>query len=242
MQRSHNKNVRMFSSSKSTYPYVLIDHLLKTTKHCSNDQVYYADKKLVIKDQGLAEEVREMMTVGFSHKDGWRVHLEKSEYSSKSLMMVSNTSFGPVKHHLPPLSSSCRIQNVAISNSVDMKKEDLVVAVKFVGSDVSLCKPFSDSSSGWININTSGSVHPFSSLTYSKKNKKFLSVSPSGKYLWYLDLHFDEDNVQPNLSYLFFKEDPLQKLYKTDLEDYIWRSRTDHLVESPSGEHFLVKW
>ncbi|EFH45899.1 hypothetical protein ARALYDRAFT_913973 [Arabidopsis lyrata subsp. lyrata] len=159
--RSHNKNVRMFSSSKSTYPYVLIDHLLKTTKHCSNDQVYYADKKLVIKDQGLAEEVREMMTVGFSHKDGWRVHLEKSEYSSKSLMV---------------------------------------------------------------------------------KNKKFLSVSPSGKYLWYLDLHFDEDNVQPNLSYLLFKEDPLQKLYKTDLEDYIWRSRTDHLVESPSGEHFLVKW
>ncbi|CAA0396518.1 hypothetical protein AtNW77_Chr4g0303341 [Arabidopsis thaliana] len=243
--RSHSKQVRMFSS-KPTYPYVLIDHLLKTTEHCSNDQVYYDDKyyekNLVIKDQGLAEEVREVMTVGFSHKDDWRVHLEKSEDSSTSLMMVSNTSFVPVKHQLPPLSSNCRIQNVAISNSVDIKKEDLVVAVKFFGSDVSLCKPFSDSSSEWININTSGSVHPFSSLTYSKKNKKFLSVSPSGTYLWYLDLHFDEDDVEPYSSYLYFREDPLLRLYKMDLEDYIWRFRTDHLAELPSGEHFLVKW
>lgn len=231
-------------SSKPTYPYVLLDHLLKA-KHCSNDHVYYDDKykeKLVIKDKGLAEEVREVMTVGFTHRDGWSVYLEKSEDSSTNLMLVSNTSFGSVKHHLPPLSSSSRIQNVAISNSPDIKKKDLVVAVKFLGSDVSLCKPFSDSGSGWININTSGTVHPFSSLMYSKKNKKFLTLSPSGEYFWYLDLHFNEESVQPNLSYLLFEEDPLRKLYKTELEDYIWRSRTDHLVESPSGEHFLVKW
>lgn len=243
MQR-HNNKVRMFSS-KPTYPYMLIDHLLDA-KQCSNDQVYYDDKyktKLMIKDKGLAEEVREVMTLGFSHKHGWRVNLEKSEDNSTSLMLVSNTSSDLVKHHLPPLCSSSRIQNVAISNSPDIKKKDLVVAVKFLGSDVSLCKPFSDSDSGWININTSGSVHPFSSLMYSKKNKKFLTVSPSGEYLWYVDLHFNkEKDVHTDFSYLFFQEDPLQKLLKTDLEEYIWHSRTDHLVESPSGEHFLVKW
>ncbi|KAG7541457.1 hypothetical protein ISN45_Aa07g015510 [Arabidopsis thaliana x Arabidopsis arenosa] len=244
--RSHNKKVRMFSS-KPTYPYVLIDHLLKTTKHCSTDQVYYNDEykdELVIKDNGLAEEVRVAMTHGIPHKYGYRVNLEKSEDNSTSLTLVSNTPSDPVKHHLPPLPSSCRIQNVAISNSPDINKQDLVVAVKFLGSDVSLCKPFSDSGSGWININTSGSVHPFSSLVYSKKNKKFLSLSPSGQYLWSLDLHFKEEkDVQPRFHYLCTNHtDPLRKLLQTDLKGFIWCSRTDHLVESPSGEHFLVKW
>ncbi|CAH2077927.1 unnamed protein product [Thlaspi arvense] len=246
----HNKKVRMFSS-KPIYSYMLIDHLLNAT-HCSNDQAYYDakyKKELVIKDKGLADEVREAMTVGFSRKDEWEASLEKSEDNSTSLVLVNNT----MKHHLPPLPSTSLIHNVAISNSPDIEKEDLVVAVKFLGSQVSLCKPFSNSDSGWTNINASGSVHPFSSLLYSKKNKKFLTVSASGNYLWSVDLHFkeeedeDEDEeeekcVRPEFAVLLDMNDSLEKLWRFRLESLIWCSRTDHLVESPSGEHFLVKW
>ncbi|CAE6176443.1 unnamed protein product [Arabidopsis arenosa] len=114
MTRSHNKKVRMFSS-KPTYPYVLIDHLLKTTKHCSTDQVYYNDEykdELVIKDNGLAEEVRVAMTHGIPHKYGYRVNLEKSEDNSTSLTLVSNTPSDQVQRGRPGLRTGGRGNNL----------------------------------------------------------------------------------------------------------------------------------
>ncbi|XP_010445122.1 PREDICTED: uncharacterized protein LOC104727744 [Camelina sativa] len=245
--RYNNTKGRMFCS-KPTHPYLLIDHLLKAnTSH--NDQVHYDDEyreKLVIKDKGLREEVRVAMTDGIPHnKDGYRVTLEESEdNNSTNLMLVSNTPSDSIKLHLPPLPSSSRIQNVAMSNSRNMMKDELVVAVKFLGSDVYLCEPFSGSGSQWININTSGSVHPFSSLMYSKKNNKFLTVCPSGLYYWSLDLHAmeEEDYFEPKFHYLSNQTDHVKEVLRIDLEEFIWCSRTDHFVESPSGEHFLVKW
>ncbi|EOA17944.1 hypothetical protein CARUB_v10006354mg [Capsella rubella] len=254
----HNMKGRMFCS-KPTHPYLLIDHLLKAGYN-SNDQIYYDDEyreKLVIKNKGLAEEVRVAMTDGIPHIYGYRVN-EKSEESDESgeseeyedddddeytsLVLVSNTPSDPVKLHLPPLYNSSRIQNVAMSNPLAGNKQDLVVAVKCLGSDVSVCKPFSDSE--WINIDTSGSVHPFSSLMHSKKNNKFLTVCPSGLYFWSLDdVHPGSGKkYQPKFHYLCSQTDHLSKVLRTDLEDFISCTRTDHLVESPSGEHFLVKW
>ncbi|XP_010451181.1 PREDICTED: uncharacterized protein LOC104733292 [Camelina sativa] len=243
--RYNNTKGRMFCS-KPTHSYLLIDHLLKTN-NSHNDQVYYDDKykeKLVIKDKGLREEVRVAMTDGIPHnKDGYRVTLGKSEDDSTNLMLVSNTPSDSVKLHLPPLPSSSRIQNVAMSNSPNMMKDELVVAVKLLGSDVYLCEPFSGSCSQWINIHTSGSVHPFSSLMYSKKNNKFLTVCPSGLFYWSLDLHAKEkEDFEPNFHYLCNQRDHVRKVLQTNLEGFIWCSRTDHFVESPSGEHFLVKW
>ncbi|XP_010451183.1 PREDICTED: uncharacterized protein LOC104733295 [Camelina sativa] len=243
--RHNNTKVRMFCS-KPTHPYLLIDHLLKAT-NCSSNQVYYDDEfreRLVIKDKGLREEVRVAMTDGIPHEHGYRVTLKESEDDdSTNLVLVNNTPSGPVKLHLPSLPISSRIQNVAMSNSRNMRKHELVVAVKFLGSDVYLCEPFSGSCSRWINIDTSGSVHPFSSLMYSKKNKKFLTVGPSGQYYWSLDLDAkEEEYFEPKFHYLSSQTDHIKKVLRTDLEDFIWCSRTDHLVESPSGEHFLVKW
>ncbi|EFH45900.1 hypothetical protein ARALYDRAFT_913974 [Arabidopsis lyrata subsp. lyrata] len=62
---------------------------------------------------------------------------------------------------------------------------------------------------------------------------------PKGEYLCSLDLHFKEGD-HPEFNHMWNEDLPRSLLH--ELHELNSLLRTDHLVESPSGEKFLVKW
>ncbi|VVB07881.1 unnamed protein product [Arabis nemorensis] len=121
-----------------------------------------------------------------------------------------------------------------------VRDKDWVVGVKLSGSRLSLCRPFGNRK--WFNIDSiPEAISPFSSLMFSKRDQKYYIPSPGGKHLCSLNLNFeDEEEDQPEIIDIEF--DQLPKSVVADLEDVTTCSRADHLVESPTGELFHVKW
>ncbi|CAH2046234.1 unnamed protein product [Thlaspi arvense] len=70
-------------------------------------------------------------------------------------------------------------------------------------------------------------------------DQKFYIPSPGGEYLCSFDLNFKEKD-KPELVSLWTKLLPQSMLH--NMADLFAMTRTDHLVESPSGEQFLIKW
>ncbi|KAL1202912.1 hypothetical protein V5N11_015166 [Cardamine amara subsp. amara] len=229
--------------STPTYPFLLIDYVLnipdspdgrviRTYETCDPDQAPKS-RQILIRDKKLVDEVRHAMTVGFSH------HGLGFKLSENSLdILIDDPKLSPACVHLPPLPTGFRIQSVAMSSSSNdlNNNEDWVVGVKSWGSQLSLFRPGHDQ---WINTKVSPEcIHPFSSLMYSKKDQRFYIPSPGGHLLCALDLYFKEGD-QPEFIRVI---DSIPDSVFPELAWQISYSRTDHLVESPSGEQFLVKW
>ncbi|ESQ54704.1 hypothetical protein EUTSA_v10026875mg [Eutrema salsugineum] len=220
------KNVRLFSTP--AYPYLLIDHILNNTacgleesdagrRFTLSSESYHPphlkEKMINLRDQELVDEVRHAMTLGF--------------HNAK-----------PVSVDLPPLPTGSRIQNLAMSSRPDLNNKDWVVAVKFSGSQLRLYRPACDDGFRWLDINTTPeSINPFSSLMYSKKDERFYIPSPGCEYLCSLDVHFKEGDML-EFPLMWTAEHPKPR----ELNPLLSFFRTDHLVESPSGDKFLVKW
>ncbi|EOA18973.1 hypothetical protein CARUB_v10007611mg, partial [Capsella rubella] len=231
-------------SSTPIYPFLLIDYVLNIPKYSPDGRVIRtyesgeyglpaSNVSILLRDKKLVEEVRHAMTVGFSHH-GLRFKLSKN---SLDILIDDQKKSTPACVHLPPLPTGFRIQSVAMaSSSSDLNNsEDWVVGVKSWGSQLSLFRPGHQ----WINIKTSPEfMNPFSSLMYSKKDQRFYIPAPGGDYLCSLDLYFREDD-QPEFI-LIAENIPDAVLPELALLNSC--SRTDHWVESPSGEQFLVKW
>lgn len=140
--------------------------------------------------------------------------------------------------HLPPLPQGSQIQNLAMSSLPDLENEDWVVAIK-LGSQLKL---YRHKDLRWIDIETTHgheTISPYSSLMYSKKDKRFLIPTPGGEYLCSFDLNFKEKG-KPDYNLMWKKDIPQYMMY--DLEEMNSFTRTDHLVESASGEQFLISW
>ncbi|XP_020873534.1 uncharacterized protein LOC9305713 [Arabidopsis lyrata subsp. lyrata] len=264
-----HKNVRLFSSTSHTnrtdgemsvtsklltpidfsflstpiYPFLLIDYVLNLPEYSPDGRVIRTSKtgdpaqvpkttSILIRDKKLAEEVRHAMTVGFSH------HGLGFKLSENSLdILIDDQESTPSCVHLPSLPTGFRIQSLAMSSSSSdlYNSEDWVVCVKSWGSQLSLFRRGHE----WINIQTSPEfIHPFSSLMYSKKDQRFYIPAPGGNYLCCLDLYFKEGD-QAEFIPLF---DIIPESVGPELTPLNSSSRTDHWVESPSGEQFLVKW
>ncbi|KAG7542994.1 hypothetical protein ISN45_Aa07g029300, partial [Arabidopsis thaliana x Arabidopsis arenosa] len=224
-------------SSKPAYPFLLIDYILNGPDSSSDGRVTtYNGKEVFINDKKLMEEVCDAMTVGFS-RDGLRFHI--SPYNDKPVISYepSNPKLEDMTVHLPSLPTGSKIQNLAMS-SLPVRDKDWVVGVKLSGYGLSLCRPFGNSK--WININTmSQCINPLSSLMFSKTDQRFYIPSLGGNFLCYLDLNSKEDD-EPK--YIDLEFDNLPKSVIHELADVSSCSRTDHLVESPTGQLFLVKW
>ncbi|ESQ39751.1 hypothetical protein EUTSA_v10001172mg [Eutrema salsugineum] len=264
---NNNKMVRLFSSSmQMIYPYVLIDQILKIGKESRWLNGDYLEgriergletstiKQIVIKDKELEEEIRDAMNVGYYQNDS---RFQVSMYSDTSYLSnidnvrlhlcvySSNPNLSPKELRLPYLPTGTQIQNVAMSSSgqrdEDTNIEDLVVAVKLSGSQLKVYRLAShDHDFRWIDIQTiHESISPFSSLMYSKKDRKFYVPTPGGEYLCSFDLNVKKKD-KPELVRLWTNPIPLSLLY--NLSQLIQMTRTDHLVESPYGQQFLIKW
>ncbi|AED96484.1 unnamed protein product [Arabidopsis thaliana] len=181
----------------------------------------------------------ELVTIGSSH--GWIATLSQDDgllrLQDDLNPVASDTN--PKRIPLPPLVTlpHCQTQivtNVSLSAS-SPEDEDCVVAVKFLGPQLSFCRP-AQSNSEWINIRIENPCFYLSRVMYSKKDNMFCIPGSGGHLIGTWDLRTHKHNLQS----LQFQN--LPKLTKTKQKLLDSCCKSEHLVESPAGETFLVKW
>ncbi|CAN7122258.1 unnamed protein product [Brassica rapa subsp. narinosa] len=182
-----------------------------------------------------------MVTIGASH--GIRVQAQEDGTLCLQDDLNPYASYtDPKRIPLPPLVTlpHCQtkiITNVSMSSSSPDDDEDCVVAVKFLGPQLSFCKPAGKSSKPeWTNIKIENPCFYSSRVMFSKKDNMFRIPGSGGHLIGSLDLF--EPNDKLKLQCVGFENLP-PKL-PTPLMDSCCMSQ--HLVESTStGETFLVK-
>ncbi|XP_010478394.1 PREDICTED: uncharacterized protein LOC104757360 [Camelina sativa] len=242
----HKRSVRSFSSS-TTGPCASIACIVKPSPdggllgHLLLFNI--GASKLVSTDSSFPIELFDGKLVGASH--GWGLFSDRRDRSvliSDFLNPYASKS-KPEIIHLPFFTAMCNGQtevvcNVAMSSSPpDQDDQDWVVGIKFLGRQLSLCRPRRDLR--WTNILAPFESWDSSKLMYSKKDQRFYLLAPGGNYLCSWDLNFKEDK-KPKFHELVLHNLPdMPRSHWKQLDSYC---REDHWVESPSGESFLVKW
>ncbi|CDY47276.1 BnaA10g03700D [Brassica napus] len=249
---SRNNNVLIHKKSSrflSTSPYLILgvfgDDFRSACGNFLSDILLFDPAKeelLTVRDKAVPEELVCSQVMGASH--GWGF------FSGHNAIHVSDT-FSPLASKsdskviaLPPITSmiygqSEVVWNVAMSSSSpyrqDNEEGDCVVAIKFLGNHLTMCRPGRDL--GWTN-----KLIPFvsfenSNLMYSKREQRFSLPAPGGNYLCSWDLHFENE---PKFTELVFRNIPQLPQSEWELMDSCFKE--DHWVESPCGQSFLVKW
>ncbi|KAH0896744.1 hypothetical protein HID58_046312 [Brassica napus] len=183
-----------------------------------------------------------MVTIGASH--GWvaslkdegilRLHDDLNPYALYK---------DPICIPLPPLVTlpHCQtkiIPNVSMSSSSPEDDEDCVVAVKFLGPQLSFCKPAGKSKLEWTNIKIENPCFYSSRVMFSKKYNLFLIPGSGGHLMGAWDPCNPSDRLM--FESLRFENPPKLPTPVHELMDSCCMSQ--HLVESTStGETFLVK-
>ncbi|KAJ4911324.1 hypothetical protein Rs2_05945 [Raphanus sativus] len=184
-----------------------------------------------------------VVTIGASH--GWvaslkddgilRLHDDLNPYALYK---------DPICIPLPPLVTlpHCQakiITNVSMSSSSPENDEDCVVAVKFLGPQLSFCKPAGKSSKPeWTDIKIEHPCFNSSRVMFSKKYNMFLIPGSGG----HLIAAWDPCNPSDDLQFQSVRFVNPPKLPTNIRELMNSCSKSEHLVESTStGEIFLVK-
>ncbi|CAA7049170.1 unnamed protein product [Microthlaspi erraticum] len=147
----------------------------------------------------------------------------------------------PKRIPLPPLFPLPRCQaqfvtNVAMSSS-SPEDRDCVVAVKFLGPQLSFCRP-ARKTPKWVNVRIKSHCFYSSRVMFSKKDNVFRIPCSGGHLIESWDL--DPDSPSPSLEKLRFRNVPKVTKARRELLDSC--SASQLLVESePTGETFLVK-
>ncbi|KFK42210.1 hypothetical protein AALP_AA2G225600 [Arabis alpina] len=123
-------------------------------------------------------------------------------------------------------------------SSSSPEDEDCVVAVKFLGPQLSFCRP-AQSNPEWTNVRIRNQCFYSSRVMFSEKDEMFCLPGSGGYLIGSWGLHELKD--KPKIHRLQFQN--LPELTKTKREVLHSCSSTEHLVESRStGETFLLKW
>ncbi|XP_019095667.1 PREDICTED: uncharacterized protein LOC104763598 [Camelina sativa] len=202
-------------------------------------------RKLVIRRAGDSsplekklsmELTNDMRTIGTSN--GWLTTLKEGVMGLQDIVA---SDADPKRISLPPLEAlpHCQTQiitNVAISSS-SPEEEDCVVAVKFLGPQLSFFR-FAQSNSEWTNIRIPNPCFFSSPVMYSKKDNMFRIPGCGGHLIASWDLH--KHGEKPKFRrFQFRKILNLTKNNKTFLDSCY---KSEHLVESiTTGETFMVK-
>ncbi|XP_010446112.1 PREDICTED: uncharacterized protein LOC104728887 [Camelina sativa] len=182
-----------------------------------------------------------MVTIGASH--GWVATLKDDGIVclQDDLNPYASSYTDPKRISLPPLVTLPRCQtqiatNVAMSSS-SPEDEDCIVAVKFLGPQLSFCRP-AQSRSEWINIRIENPCFYSSPVMYSKQDEMFRIPGSGGHLIGSWDPRTHKH--QPKFQRLRFQKFP--ELTKSKRELLLSCCTSEHLVESrPTGEMFLVK-
>ncbi|KAJ0267122.1 Uncharacterized protein HA466_0009970 [Hirschfeldia incana] len=183
----------------------------------------------------------EMGTVGSCN--GWVATLKDDGVLRLQDDLNPTTSHTHPKHiSLPPLVTlpHCQTQiitNVSMSTS-SPEDEDCVVAVKFLGPQLSFCRP-AQSQPEWTNIKIEDPCFFSSRVMFSKIYDRFRIPGSGGNLIGSWDLNKPKNN--PKIQRLQYQNLPKLTKIKRELLDLC--STSEHLVESrTTGETFLVKW
>ncbi|ESQ46889.1 hypothetical protein EUTSA_v10027810mg [Eutrema salsugineum] len=171
---------------------------------------------------------------------GWVATLKKRIVCLHDDMNLTASESNPKRISLPPLVTlpHCQTQivtSVAMSSS-SPENDDCIVAVKFLGPQLSLIRPSQDSM--WTNIRIADPSFSTSNVMFSQRDKMFSLPASGGSHMGSWDLHKHRD--KPKLQKLLFQN--LPRLRKTERELLDSCYKTEHLVESSAGETFLVIW
>ncbi|CAH2069897.1 unnamed protein product [Thlaspi arvense] len=197
------------------------------------------DKRVPIDLVHNSRSKSRMVTIGASH--GWVATLRDDGILrlQDDLNPVAS-DIDPKRIPLPPLVTlpHCQTQivtNVAMSSS-SPEDEDCVVAVKFLGPQLSFCRPANKPE--WTNIRIENPCFYSSRVMFSKKHDMFRIPGSGGHLIGSWDPCKDSDN--PNLQSLRFQNLPRLPTATRELLDSC--CTREHLVESrTTGETFLVK-
>ncbi|XP_020867900.1 uncharacterized protein LOC110224833 [Arabidopsis lyrata subsp. lyrata] len=143
---------------------------------------------------------------------------------------------------LPPFVTlpHCQTQvvtNIAMTSSCP-EDDDCVVAVKFLGPQLSLFRP-ARKNSEWTNIRITDPVFFNSRVMYSTRDEMFSMPASGGAYIGSWNL--GEDIHNHKLKHLWFPKFP--EMVQSEWELLNSYCTSEHLVEfEPTGETFLVKW
>ncbi|KFK37681.1 hypothetical protein AALP_AA3G014900 [Arabis alpina] len=182
-----------------------------------------------------------LRTIGASH--GWIATLRMDDgiLRLQDDLNPAASETDPKRIPLPPLVTLpfCQtniVTNVSMSTS-SPEDEDCVVAVKFLGPQLSFCRP-AQSNPEWTNIRTDGSCFHYSRVMFSKRDDMFRIPGSGGHLIGSWDLC--KDITQPTFQSLKFQNIPELTKAKRELMDSC--CTTEHLVESTTtAETFLVK-
>lgn len=235
------KSVRLFSTSPCLTLCFLWDELLEGGSYIGKVVFFDPAKNKIhhVPGKTIPQEIFNSKMMGSSQ--GWGFFSQRSNHNSVCI----SDHFNPLSSSpkikmipLPPLTSMLYGQtkvvcNVAMSSS-SPHEEDCVVAIKFFGRQLSMCKPGRDLA--WTNRLIPFDCAENSNLMYSKRDQRFYLPAAGGNYLCSWDLHFDNG---PKFNELVFPNFP--DMPQSTWEDLDSCIREDHWVESPSGQNFLVK-
>ncbi|KAJ0232131.1 hypothetical protein HA466_0293360 [Hirschfeldia incana] len=247
------RSSRLFSTSvaTTTTPYISLGDTVQKDSDGTEirDVVFFDPAKeemLTVPDKIFPQELVHSRQIGSSQ--GWGVFSnDRGRFVCLSNVYhpfspKSNPEIIPLPSLIAlPANQTDAVWNVAMSSSSPSSDEDCVVAIKFLGNQLSLCRPNRDLR--WTNIQ----VLPLHNLTkldtsnlmYSKRDQRLYLLAPGGNELYSWDLlHL---NKSPELHQVLFRDLPQLAESQWGLLDMVC-SRTEHLVESAStGERFLVK-
>ncbi|KAJ4911346.1 hypothetical protein Rs2_05967 [Raphanus sativus] len=145
----------------------------------------------------------------------------------------------PKRIPLPPLVTLPRCQTQIVTNvsmsSSSPEDEDCVVAVKFLGPQLSFCRP-AQSKPEWVNIRIDNPCFYSSRVMFSKKDKVFRILGAGGHLMGSWDLQNHKHKIQR----LHFENIPELTKPTNELMDSC--CTYEHLVESDTtGETFMLK-
>ncbi|KAL0752951.1 hypothetical protein Bca101_090619 [Brassica carinata] len=189
------------------------------------------------------ELLKEVGIIGASH--GWVATLKNGIVCQDDLDLHAPDN-NPKRIPLPPLETLPHNQtqivtNIAMSSS-SLEDEDCIVAVKFLGPQLSLCRP-AQRDCTWSNIRISDPSFSSSHVMYSKRDEMFSMPSSRGHYTrsWDLGRHMKEPKLQMLMQP---PEDQIPRMTKR-----AWQrlesccTKQHYLVESShTDETFMLKW
>ncbi|KAG7542699.1 hypothetical protein ISN45_Aa07g026560 [Arabidopsis thaliana x Arabidopsis arenosa] len=234
------QTLRMFSSS-TTNPFLLhratpCGEEAQMTEFLMFDPA--KEEYFTILDKPLPKDLIKSKLVGSSH--GWGVYLSSPDYILISNYPSSSKS-NPKIIDLPPRpslngSQTELVSGVAMSSSPE--EEDCIIAVKYMGRPVSIYTPNKETKGFLLAMSTRlFDYFEQSKLMYSKRDQRFYMPSSGGHHLWsWVGL----PSTTPQYHELKFHNLPQFSHSELQLFDSCYRAH--ELVESPSGQRFLLKW
>lgn len=223
--------------STTTTPYLLLGRDVVGKSPCGGKIVNFnlydprKEEHVKMENQTLSTNLCGSSKIGSSR--GWLAMMSKRD----STVRLTNIFNNPSKTiSLPPLikDETERLLNVSVSSS---SNDDCVVAARFYGSRLSLCR-LGDSE--WTRVDVPCPAFRLSPVMYSDRDQKFYLNSCSSDYTGPTDFTSTSGLVSPVSGYVRY---PLCNF--PEFENHLRLQRLNvyqMLVQSPSGESFIVLW